>query len=85
MTRNFEFNTIQDVISALNEDYITANNAVLITCKALTMINLYDAPFTKKEVLKHLKTLQQMEGEKPLFFGLSQEFNIKEIYKPTDF
>jgi hypothetical protein len=49
------------------------------------MINLYDAPFAKKDVLKHLKTLQQMEGEKPLFFGLSQEFNIKEIYKPTEF
>lgn len=83
--RQFEFTTLNDIINAVKDDYITPQQAVLITCKALTMINLYDAPHTKEDVLNTLKMLNEMQGEKPLFFGVSEPFQITDIYKPAEF
>jgi hypothetical protein len=87
--KQLELYCLQDVYKALEEDKITPNQAVDITCKALKMLQIsFDEILQKKDVLKRIVNLElliEKYGEIPIFFNQQKSsFSIKDIYQSND-
>jgi hypothetical protein len=79
-------NSLEDIYSALESDLIAPSVAVLVTCKALNMVDirLKTEPYNKEEVLSELQYLidnYNEDAETPIFFGIQGEFKINKIFK----
>jgi hypothetical protein len=80
-----KINSIDDIIENLENDLITFDIAIQITCKALKMIHITFGNDTKETVLEYLKELKQFKNETPLFWGVLDldlnNFSVKQLIK----
>ena len=87
--KSIQLNSLTDIYNALEQDLITSNQAIKISCKALKMIDLRieKKPLVKEKVLKqilHLDLLIKKYSEVPIFFSQeSKDFDIKELFNPS--
>jgi hypothetical protein len=85
MSRTMQFNSLTDIHKALSQDIITTDQAIIICCNALQMIDFRfkDDPLSKEQVLSQIINLDHLltNGcEHPIFFGQKDNvFNIKDI------